>query len=476
MSSFLEEKREFALQPENNTAQADLLDLLETLHPAITDLVFPGTLTGDLDFNILQECNFTNITAIRIPPGNITSVRNLPDFISEFACPSNLLIELEDLPPKLVILDIKDNGFKRMSFRGLDSLKTLDIRRNLFVDIRGLPASLEKLYCSDNRIKILDLDGIENLTTLYCENNTLISIEHFPDTITDLRMENNPNIQTSGEENIGAQHQDKEQIADVQDAINKYFNMKAKYETDRLNKKRDIYKVAKQNGLGKKAIDNRLRTLKIKCIKCGNPGSPEGTIFKVENRNYTAVCGAEHPCDLNIKIFAGLFSDLYYYLSSFKESVEDAKSDIIQNKLDSIFNYIYEGNNAKKLFKKTMEDYSADNEILKDLTENYNDIYENKERSEKIKEKQFIIDQKKSIVNDLLNEYAGNGNRIILNQAMETYVNELLPEIRNMRFLLNELNEVILRGEKRILFQKSVQLQKLDYTFNDPAKVVRFID
>lgn len=474
MSTFLEEKRAAALQPENNTAQADMLDLLETLHPAITDLVFPGPLTGDIDFIILKECNFTNITAIRIPPGNITSVRNLPDFISEFACPSNLLIELEDLPPNLVILDIKDNGFKRMSFKDLRTLKTLDIRRNLFVDIRGLPESLEKLYCSNNRIKILDLDGIDNLTTLYCENNAMISIEHFPDTIIDLRMENNPNIETYTDETYNEKDKDKEKIADIQDALQKYFKMKAKYETDRINKKRDIYKVAKQNGLGKKAIDNRLRTLRIKCIKCGNPGSPEGTIFKVENRNYTAVCGSSNPCDLNIKIFAGLFSDLYYYLTVFKESVEYSKSDIIQNKLDSLFNYMDEVN-AKNIFKKTMDDYSDDNGILKNLLDNYNDIYENKERSEKIKEKQFIIDQKKSIVNDLINQYAGNGIQSVLNQAMESYATELLPEVRNIRFLLNEINEVILRGEKRILFQKIVQLQKLDYTMNDPAKIERFI-
>jgi len=471
MSSFLEEKREVALDSTNNTAQADLLDLLETLHPAITDLVFPGPLTGDLDFNILQECNFTNITSIKISPGNLTSVRNLPDFITEFACPSNLLIELEDLPPNLVILDIKDNGIKRLNLKDLDSLKVLDIRRNLFVDIRGLPASLEKLYCSDNRIKTLDLDGIDNLTTLYCENNTMITIENFPDTITDLRMEDNPNLQTSEGENSERQ----DQLADIQDALQKYFKMKTKYETARLKRKRDILKLAKDNGLGKKAIENRLRTLQIKCINCGNPGSPEGTIFKLENRTYTAVCGAAHPCNLNIKRFAGLFSDLYYYLTVFKGQVEEFKSEIIQQKLDSLFNYIGEGN-AKKNFDKIMEDYSTDNTILKNVTDNYNDIYENEERREKIREKQFLIDEKKSMIHDWIQEYAGSGNSIILRQAMETYVNELMPEIRNLRFLLNEINEVIGTGDKRILFQKSVQLQKLDFTFNETPKVERFIE
>ena len=478
MATFLEEKREVAQDPTNNTAQEQLLDFLETLHPAITELIFTEPLTGDLNFHILKECNFTNITAIRIPEGNITSIRNLPDFITEFSCSKNLLIELEDLPPRLVLLDIQGNGLKRLDFRKLNSLRTLNISNNEFVDIRGLPTSLEHLYCNNNHIKTLDLEGVENLQTLNCMNNTMIVINHFPDTITDLKMENNPNIERLGEGDI--EDSDKtpsknfEEIVSIQESLKQYFKLKNKYETGRLQKKRDLYKSAKENGLGKKAIANRLATMKINCVNCGNPGNPEGTIFTLENRTYTAICGSLHPCNLNIRIFAGIFSDLYYYLRTFHNEVEDSKSTTIQNKLDSLFNYVDE-KTAVKIFKETLEEYTTDNTILKEVTDEYKNIYENQERAESQRKKQYEVEEVKSKINDLLKEYSETGIHSVLTAAMELYANDLHPAIQNLRYLTNEIMEVNMVDNKRILFQNSIQLSKMDYTFNEAAKVERFI-
>ena len=478
MSTFLEEKREVAQDPTNNTAQEQLLDFLETLHPAITELIFPEPLTGELDFHILKECNFTNVTAIRIPEGNITSIRNLPDFITEFSCPKNLLIELEDLPPSLILLDIRDNGLKRLDFRKLDSLRTLNISNNAFVDIRNLPPSLEHLYCNNNNISTLDLEGVDNLQTLHCENNSMIVINHFPDTITDLKMEHNPNIQTiqEGEEGHNNERgENQEKPENIQDALKKFFKLKSKFETTRLQRKRDLYKSAKENGLGKKAIKNRLATIKTTCVNCGKPGNPEGTIFSIENRTYTAVCGSQNPCNLNIRIFAGIFSDLYYYLKTFKETVEESKSAIIQQKLDSIFNYTDEKTSIKA-FKEIMDEYTTDNTILKDIMDSYNDIYENEERRKKIQEKQYEIDELKSRIKDWLSQYSETGNRETLTTAMESYTRDLLPEIRNLQYSKNEINEVEVKEDKRILFQRENQLSKMDYTFNEPANIERFTE
>ena len=469
MNSFLEESRQVAIQPENNTAQQQLLDFLETLHPSITELVFKETLTGDLDFQILRECNFTNITSIKIPPGSVTSIRNLPDFITELVCSRNLLIELEDLPPSLVILEVRNNGIKRIDFRKLNSLKSLDIRQNLFVDIRNLPITLEKLYCSNNHIKTLDLDGLEDLKLLYCENNEMITISNFPDTITDLRMENN----TETVEDDLSERQ--VEAVNISEALNKFFKLKSKYEKARLNKKRDTYKQLKEKGLGKRAIANHLLTLKHNCVNCGNKGNPEGTIFKIEERTYTALCGAEHPCKLNIRVFGGIFSDLYHYYTSFKDSVEDSKSATIQHKLDSLFDYTEERESVIR-FKKIMKEYTEDNTILNEVRENYNEIHNNEERATKIDQKQFRIAEIKERIDDWLKEYHNTGNREILTMAIETHVNELLPEIRNLRFLLNEINEVIEIKDKKVLFQFKNQLQKLDYTFNEPPKVEKFLE
>ena len=132
MNSFIEERRQNILE-EKNTAQQDVLDILENLHPAITELVFKEPLSGDIDFAILKECNFTNITAIKFVAGNITSIRNLPENISEISCPNNLLIDLEDLPESIIVLDIPENGLKSLNFESLRNLKSLNINKNRFV-------------------------------------------------------------------------------------------------------------------------------------------------------------------------------------------------------------------------------------------------------------------------------------------------------------------------------------------------------
>jgi hypothetical protein len=478
MSTFLEEKREAAQDPTNNTAQEQLLDFLETLHPAITELIFPEPLTGDIDFHILKECNFTNITAIRIPEGNITSIRNLPDFITELSCPKNILTELEDLPPRLVLLDIQGNGLKRLDFRKLDSLRTLNISNNEFVDIRSLPSSLEHLYCNNNLINTLDLEGIDNLQTLHCMNNKMLVIVHFPDTITDLKMEHNPNIERLREGDIENSEKtplkNSEEIVTIQESLKQYFKLKNKYESARLKSKRDLYKTAKENGLGKKAIVNRLASMKTRCVNCGNPGNPQGTIFTLENRTYTAICGCLHPCNLNIRIFAGVFSDIYHYLRTFHDAVEDSKSATIQHKLDSLFNYVDE-KTAVKIFKETLEEYTTDNTILKEVTREYNNIYENEERTENQRKKHYEVEEIKSKTRDLLKEYSETGIRSVLTAAMELYANELQPAIQNFRYLKNEIMEVNILDNKRILFQNSIELSKMDYTFNEPSKVERFI-
>jgi len=480
-STFLEERREFSIQPENNTAQQQLLDLLENLHPSLTEIIVKEAMTGDLDFQILKECNFTNVTSLQFAPGNITSIRNVPDHITELICPRNLLVELEDLPPRITVLEVNENGIKHMNFRKYTALKVLNISQNLFIDIRNLPTSLEKLYCSNNRIKILDLDGVENLTTLHCENNMMIVVQHFPDTITDLRMENNPNIETNRNDDIG--ENDTKSDIDVNDALYKYFTLKGKYEKLRNINKRDIYKKGLKNGIGKRKILNQINTCRHICINCKNPGSPEGTIFKVTDRTYTAICGADHPCSLNIRIFAGVFSDLYYFLTTFQASVEESKSNMIQHKLDSLFNYVKEADSIAR-FKEIMDVYNGDNEIVRDIREDYNNIYNNKEREEKITEKRYEIESAKSKINEWLDEYRSTGNREVLTTAMEFYANELLPEVRNLRFLVNEINEVnILKSsnkkgyleEKRLLFQLKNQLSKIDYTFGEDPKVEKFI-
>lgn len=473
MNSFIEERRQNILEEKNN-AQQDVLDYLENLHPAINELVFKEPLSGSIDFSILKECNFINITSIKFVPGNITSILNLPDTITELSCPNNLLIDLDDLKnsggASLVVLNIPENGLKDLDFKMFKHLKSLNINKNNFVVLRDLPPSLESLYCNNNKIKELDLEGVDTLKTLHCENNNMLVIRNYSYTISDLKMDNNPNVEY---ENENAPTYETSQSVEVSDAIQHFFKIKNEYEKKRSQQKRDIYHKSNSKKNAKKIIQN----LKFKCVHCGNPGTPEGTLFSIKDRNFVAVCGAPNKCNLDIKIFAGYFSNLYEYYKLFKQDIENNKSEIIQQKLNTLFHYVDEKKSVE-LFKKQMKEYSDNNILLKEIAQTYNQIYHNEERSEKIAEKRREIDEINSNIGKLLVEYNKTNNRNFLNEALRIHNDELLPVTRNLSYLVFELceMEVMKRAndEIHILVQKTNHIQKMDYTFNEPAKVLKF--
>lgn len=67
---------------------------------------------------------------------------------------------------------------------------------------------------------------------------------------------------------------------------------------------------------------------------------------------------------------------------------------------------------------------------------------------------------------------------MFLNEAIRTHIDDLLPTTRNLRYLVFELCEMELmkvgKEEIHVLIQKPNKIQKMDYTFNEPAKVIQY--
>jgi Leucine-rich repeat (LRR) protein len=154
--SFIEEQRKNIIA-ENNTAQSDFLDLLDHLNPQVSDIIVREPLSGDLDFTVLKECNFTNITSLQFASGNLTSLKNIPDGITKIICQDNLLIDLVDLPASLVELNVSGNGLKHIDWsKEMNAIKEVNVSRNQFSTLSELPASLETLKCENNILKLLN--------------------------------------------------------------------------------------------------------------------------------------------------------------------------------------------------------------------------------------------------------------------------------------------------------------------------------
>ena len=465
--SFIEEQRNNTL--ENNTAQSELLDFLEHLNPQVSDIIIREPLSGDLDFSVLKECNlaFSNITSIQFVKGNITSLKHIPDGITKIVCIDNLLVDIV-LPASIVEANLSGNALKSIDFKELTNLKELHIDGNQFSTLYDLPKCLEVLYCENNRLKSINLDGIDNLKVLHCSNNPSLTIEHFPDTITDLHMENNPLLHVNRpRDDDNTSEDDGDNHADFMESLNTYFEMKTSYEEKVHAMKKKVFK----HSTSKKVTKKLIAELKPKCINCNRP---VGSIFSNKERTYSARCGdVKQPCDLNIQIFAGEFGLLDKLLSSFQQEIQDKKEAIIKQKLDTLFNYIGEQESIA-IFKKDLEEYTEVNTFLKELTNEYTDIYFNEKRKENIEKKMEHIDRIRERFNDLLVKYSQTDNPELLKDAMTVYVSEIKPEIDNLQMMKYETMEINKEGDKYVMFQKEYRLSKLDFTFGSYPKVLKF--
>ena len=499
--NFIDENRQIAI--EENTAQPDFLTFLENLDPQLSDIIVRDGLSGDLDLNVLRECNFKNITSLQFSKGNITSLKNIPDGITRLICSHNLLqtIVPDDLPVSLVELNLSENGIKRIdALDHLIHLKELNLSNNQLSFLDKLPKNLEILKCDNNSLKVVDLEGMDALRVVHCIGNPLLRIEHFPETVSDLQMSNDPTVSISsgsgsasgaagasasgsGAASIdGAKSSRSRRSNDPDDAeaeigmdftecLDKYFQLKKKYTDSVFKLKQKTFQAASNKRVYKKSIPR----MKFKCVNCDRM---EGTIFETKDRMYIARCGdTTNPCNLNIKLYAGEYGNLDYLVHFFKDSVQIHKENIIRHKLDTLFNYVDE-KKAVAIFKKEFADYTESNVFFEELAGEYGALRFSEERADKIRKKQEEIARIQENMQELIGKYRETGNEESFRDAMYMYIKELVPEVNNLRLLKYKLSEMVdadgTRGsEVKRLYQTEYNLEDLDFTFGSYPKVIR---
>jgi transcription elongation factor Elf1 len=475
------EKRKSILE-ENNTGQTQLRKALESVPKSTIQLYLPQEFHGDLDFSILKELGLGRVNTIFLGKGEITSITNLPEGIWNLTCEDNYLFDLEDLPRSLRTLSIPQNYVKNLDFTRLENLWRLNISNNEFEVLERLPSKLQEIRCDSNKITRLDLEGVENLTLLHANHNKILLVLHLPAGIQDLQLENNAyaiQFRNSEEEGIsklnrGEQEEPEEKVRkNYLDALKRYFKLKKDYE-DKLHKLRRALFEKTEGSVSKK----RATALSVqpRCIKCNQVG---GTVFSKKNNRYKAVCGnTTSPCSLHIEIFTGAIAPISYLLDIYQEETMDMKDMIIQQKLDSLLNYIPEEKSVK-LFKKALESYNANSKTYDDLMKEYTECYFNPAKKEEAKKKQETIFYAKEKVHALLEQYKASKNKDVLEKAVRVQVEELLPATVELRRLRNEVNVMLehksqTAPSKYELYQYPCNIEELDHCTGEPPRVIHF--
>lgn len=255
------------------------------------------------------------------------------------------------------------------------------------------------------------------------------------------------------------------------EALNEFYRLKNDYDTKKQNL---VNKILKDDNL--KTIKQKqdvFQKEKIACISCKRK---VGTIFSITDGILGAICGdTKNPCKLEIKINRGKYMFLDNLIDEFDNAVSDNKSEIIQIKLDLIFNYKSESviiNEFKKL----------KNEIVKDLESltTFKTLYINKlsnmENKSEINAKMAIFYNKVSAIQNTIREFNETGNNQLIKDIISLYRDELQPvllELRKLKYAY-EAVEFDDRDGTYHLRRNAYSINDLMYEFDAP-KVIKFV-
>jgi hypothetical protein len=259
-------------------------------------------------------------------------------------------------------------------------------------------------------------------------------------------------------------------IMDVKEALNEYFKLKFKYETQNNSNKK---KIMNNNSLSNREKRTEFLKLKPKCINCNRPG---GTIFKTlffdstdlneSYRQYTASCGIiVDPCRLDIKIQLGKVDLLPNLLNTIQSELTLQKNSVIDEKNKMLFGYTTTEAALNK-FETLKDDISLYSSLYEDYINAYNDIVDNPakkiELSEAITNYYTQIDQIKECIKKM-NE---TNNSQYARDAATIYDHTLVPLMNKIRRLKYDENGVWHNEDTNTckLIQNKYSIQQLSYS------------
>jgi len=469
MSNIILERRNDILT-NHNTAQKEFETILETLtrNPNIDRIEINRPLHGNINFSVLSVFGFNQIkTIIFAVKGEITSVSGFPKNLEVLKINDQYLVELNDLPKSLRELECAHNYITNIDLTNNTSLDILNVSYNKLESLEP-PENLKKLYCNNNNISKLVLKNNTVLEVLHCSNNKTIIIEGLPPSVIDFQCENNPYIKNEYSDIHGGSPVNggaKETDIDYYEALQKYMKLKSEYETEFKYARKNAYEVAKLMGLRKKGRAARVAAVLPKCVSCKRP---VGSIFTIKNNNYIATCGdAQSPCPLNIKLYRGTCWDTNNYILYVKDSIEDIKELVIYTKLSSIFKYKSERTSLNK-FNELMEEYNDFHGFYMGIKNTYDKQIKDPVREQLIKRKMEQVYKLIDAIKSLVMQYKKEGNPNILQTAVQMQVDELNPEIENLRRLKYEVMEM----DENILTQRYSTIKNMTYCSEDAGPKV----
>lgn len=234
----------------------------------------------------------------------------------------------------------------------------------------------------------------------------------------------------------------------MEDAITTYYQKKASYDNEYQFKKETILK---DNNLSLSEKREKINKIPRKCIVCK---STSGTIFSVNGRFLTAICGNRvSPCSLDIKIERPFVRPYSQVSKQLEGEIEALKNNIILSKYNILFNFSQFDDvfiNKSDELRKKMKEYS---DLLNKYEILHNKITNVMERKQNTESDENILRLKVKEIKEILNKKSITDQDI--STVNEIYIETIIPlvnKIRNNKYnyigIVNEnKNETILKSD-----------------------------
>jgi hypothetical protein len=214
---------------------------------------------------------------------------------------------------------------------------------------------------------------------------------------------------------------------EINEAINTYYKLKKQYE-DSI---KDLKSKINVPGLSWKEKRRQYAKLKPKCVNCKRP---VGTIFSNKvidsDHHLIALCGDKtDPCSLKIDINRGITININEFYIENEKDIDILKKEVIVDKNNLLFGY----NTSEEIVTKFDKIRESVKKITDDsayLLEQYNSITDNPIKRELLKKTQTELYSNITGLKLIMKEYSKTQNTQFVNDAIDLYINELIPKLK----------------------------------------------
>lgn len=266
------------------------------------------------------------------------------------------------------------------------------------------------------------------------------------------------------------------------ESINEYYRLKDKYETVYYEKY--VKPIVKSN---KSKREKRVEFSRLPKHECVNCKRNVGTIFNIslDNemvRRFTAKCGnLSEPCSLDIQISSAYNEQVESLINSGLKSIEEIKLKIIKEKN----NVMFFNNTVTSIFDQLINNLKKETENTGFIIES--NILKNNNPEKTNLLKNMIDEFGKGLLlpfKQMINEYKETNDELKINSAVEFYINEMMPklkEIQSMKYNVNYIeyaeNYDTSGSIKNVykLIQLPNSLENTEFLIESDNKVLSFV-